>query len=375
MKKLILVLFVFTIAVFSQNVTVYDFNVPVSRATSLRFDGNWNWSQNGDVVTSNTANGTILYKTFYSSLPTAWFIDYVGNAGKSFGDYNHYTRLSAIFRKYIFEKEDFFANSELFMDHANNYKQIRSYLTVGFGYGRYINATSLAKAVRIEGHLLKDKAISKSLSKNAILEVAYLIERENEYREIYGTTFETFWLSDIEDKINADIENEDGIGSLGILRMRQVLFNINERVNNRYYGWDVNLGIKFPISDAFKQKLGNPNLSLSVEYSIPVNWNFQINTSANIYTPIDSAFFKDYSLGLKTDLIYELSNRINFVTNYELLSQKRISTDLSLQHHLNASFWYYIENNIYIVFSSSYTKQGDLPKILSSNVGIQYNLF
>jgi len=76
MKFITGILFLFIpISVFSQNVNVSDYQVPISKAQTLRFNGTWNWAQTGDSVTSNNANGNLTYRTFYSSLPLAWFIN------------------------------------------------------------------------------------------------------------------------------------------------------------------------------------------------------------------------------------------------------------------------------------------------------------
>ena len=376
-RFLIFIIFFLSSLLIAQNVRVEDYQVAVSRAQNLIADGTWNWAQQGDQVTSNNANGSLTMKTFFSSLPTAWFINLDAVAGKNFSDYSHNINLSSSFRKYVWNDRDLFASGRLTLSHANFYKQVESRLTVGFGYGRYINATSLAKAVRIEDHLIREKIISEYLSKEVMVSVANIIEREQEYKDTYGnTSYETFWFDDIEREIKkSDEVSSDGIGSIGILRMRQVIFNINERVNDRYYGWDVVAGILFPLSTRDKSPAGNPNLSVTAEYSYPINWNMQINTSLISSTPIDSGFFKTFDVSTKLDFIYELSNRINFVANYQLVSNKVVENDkFILDHYLNASFLYYLENNVYFIFSSGFAKQGSAPRSLRTTVGIQYNL-
>lgn len=378
MKKLIFTIVFLTIPflTYPQNVNVTDYEVAVSKAKVLRFNGSWDWSQSGTTVNSNNANGTLLFKTFYSSLPTAWFIDVAASGGKVFDEYNHNVRLNTSFRKYIWDEEKVFAVSELSMSHLNTYRQLESNLKVGFGYGRYINATALAKAVRIEGHLIKDNVISAPLSKETMIAIANIIEREDEYKGIYEATYETYWLDDITEEIKkSGAISGEGLESIGVLRMRQVLFNINERVNPRYYGWDVSTGIRFPMSTRDKSPVGNPMFSLAAEYSYPISWNMQVNSNAKIDSPLDSAFFNQYEMVLTLDFIFELSNRINFVTTYELVGHKPYNVNIEYLHNLSSSFWYYIENNIYFTVSAGYKKQGANPKVLSTNVGLQYNLF
>ncbi len=376
MKKLMLTLFILTTQLYAQNVNVSDYDVPISQAKTLRFDGSWNWSQTGDSVKFNLANGNITFRNFYSSLPMAWFINLDAVGGKNFDKYTHDIILDASFRKYIWEDQDWFALARINAEHANFYKQIASDLTVGFGFGRYINATALAKAVRIESHLLRDEVIKDYLPKVVMISIANIIERESEYKDIYGDTYETFWFDDIEEEIaKSGLLEGEHVGSIGILRMRQVLFAINERVNQRYYGWDLSAGILFPMTTFDKSSPGNPNLSLLGRFSFPVSWQTQINSIAEAFTPMDSSFFKNYTVRAGLDFIYELSNRINFVSGYRLGISKTSLKNAVVHHNLNASFWYYIENNIYLIVSAGFTKQGDDPRVLTTRVGLQYNLF
>lgn len=375
-KYFLILILIFVIQIFPQRVKVTDYQVPISKARTLRFDGAWNWSQTGNDVTANNANGNILYRTFYSSLPLAWFLDINATGGKNFGDYTHNTLIDASFRKYIWNTMNWFAYSRVTAQYADYYKQIASDITLGFGYGRYINATALAKAVRIEQHLLKDKVISQYLPREAMIRIANIIERESEYRDIYGVTYETHWFDDIEKEIKkVDPLAENGIGSVGILRMRQVLFSINERVNERYYGWDLSIGFLFPISTYDKSPTGDPNLTINGRYSIPLNWRTQINTIGEAFTPLDSLFFKQYRARAGLDFIYEFSNRINFVSSYRFGLVKYPNTKTELENNLSASFWFYLENKIYLTLNSSYIKQGGNPKIITTRIGLQYNLY
>src|SRR5690606_24872562 len=377
MKKFLYIIALLPNLILAQNVKVTDYEVPVSRAQTLRFDGAWNWSQTGDEVTANNANANLLFKTFYSSLPLAWFVDVNAFGGKSFGSYSHNVVLDASFRKYIWENRDFFGFTRLNAQHAKDYQKIASDLTVGFGYGRYINATALAKAVRIEDHLIKDEVIPGYLPKETMINIANIIEREAEYRDVYGEIYEKEWFDDIEEEIQkSGIIEEDNIGSIGILRMRHVLFGIIERVNDRYYGWDVTAGILFPITSAYDSILtGNPNLTFGGRYAFPITWRTQINTTADVFTPLDSLAFDQLRARVGIDFIYELSNRINFVAGYRFGLLKPAEGNVTREHNVTASFWYYLENNIYLTISADYTKIGVLPRIIRTQVGLQYNLF
>ena len=52
MKNLVILGVVFLFCnLLPQNVVVNDYEVAISKAKSLRFEGSWNWGQNGTAVT------------------------------------------------------------------------------------------------------------------------------------------------------------------------------------------------------------------------------------------------------------------------------------------------------------------------------------
>jgi len=377
LKKLVCFVLIFYSNIFSQNVKVEDYQVPVSRAQLFRLNGNWNWNQVGDSVTNNVANAELIFRRFFTSLPFAWFLDVDLSGRKNFDKYQHSARIATSARKYVWDDKDLFAFAGLELTHASYYKQIASNLTIGAGYGRYIDATALAKAVRIEEHLLREGIITDHLPKATMIKIANIIDRQLEYRNIYGETYENFWIFDIENEIKASgmmIGNH--LGAIGILRIRQVLFNINERVNNRYYGYDINVGSRFVLSTADLSKGGSPNLSFSGRYSYPIGWRIQFDGIVELFTPMDSLFFKKINSSLIINFIYELSNRINFVARYNLITKREFQQNKFLTDNiLSTSFLYYLENEIYFGLTASLQRIGSRPAEMGMAITIQYNLF
>ncbi|MCK6605785.1 MAG: hypothetical protein L6Q59_12890 [Ignavibacteriaceae bacterium] len=385
MKRLLLC--VFLIALFTenygQNVKVSDYEVPVSKAKILRLSGSYNFSQSSTdsttTVNANNASATLLFRYFYSSLPFAYFVDVDATGGKVFDNYNHDISIRPSVRKYFDEKTDFFGFGSLFLRHANTFKQIQSDLLLGGGYGRYINATTLAKAVRIEEHLIREKVISGYMPKETMIAIANIIEREDEYRGVYGDTYEQRWYEDIEKEIlkSGKMVGEH-LGAIGILRMQQVLKNINERVNERFYGWDVTLGVLFNLSTSDKSDTRSPALSIGGRYSHPISWSSQINSFLNVSTPFDSTFFKDVRGELGIDYIYELSNKINFIGGYRLNYTKPNVGDGYADHFLNGSFIFYMENSINLGINATLASYGlstAKRTDFRTSVTLQYNLF
>lgn len=369
--------------VFSQNVSVSDYRVPVSSAKNLLLDANWNWAQTGDSVRTNNMSGAMFFKTFYSSLPFAWFIDADGAANRSLGKkWQLQMNLSGRVNKYIWDAQDWFGFGRARVRYERpaigpEWDQPASDLTIGAGYGRFINATALAKAVRIEMHLLKEGVIKDYLPKEIMIEVANIIEREGEFQDLYGATYEVQWFNAIEEKVKESGELiGEHFGAMGFYRTRQVLFNIQERVNDRYYGWDLSAGVLFELTKPFKsQKIGSPQLTIIGNYAYPIDWSMQLNAKAEASTPIDSNFFKQTDIRAGTDFIYELSNRINWVTGYRLGLFKESDVDAQITHNLSSSFLFYLENQIYYGVTGSLSKVGDNDTNLGISMSLQYRLF
>lgn len=382
LKKLLFVFFILGItSVLAQNVSVEDYDVPVSTAKILRFTGTYNWAQSSNdsvtFVTANNATANLVFSTFYSSLPFAWFLDVNATGGKNFDQYNHDITIAPSIRKYVWEDRNWFGFASAFLEHANTYKQIASDVTLGGGYGRYINATALAKAVRIEEHLIRESVISGNLVKETMIKIANIIEREDEYRGIYGDTYEKDWYEAIEKEIKASgLLNGESLGAIGILRTQQVLKGINEIVRDRYYGWDLTLGILFNLSTWDKSDTRSPALSFGGRFSHPIAWRSQINAFANINSPLDSTFFKFFFLNAGLDYVYELSNKINFLASYRMnLTQPSVG-DSYVDHNLLGSFVFYLENSINLGINAGVVRSGiGETTDLFTSVSVQYNLF
>lgn len=366
----------FTTISYSQNVKVTDYNVPVSYASNFRLNGFWNWAQVGDSVTGNTLSGNLIYRRFYSSLPFAWFLDIDAIGGRDAGRVNYDFKMDGSVRKYIWNNRNWFLFSRATAERTNDFNQVASDLTVGGGFGRYIDATALAKAVRIEEHLLRENIITDHLPKETMINIANIIERQDEYRNLYGETYETQWLEDIENEIRlSGMLVGYSIGAIGTLRMRQVLFGIYEKVNQRFYGWDISVGTLFTITTRDNSKAGSPNFSISGRYSFPLSWRTQIDFTAEAFTPVDSSFINRFIGNANVDFIYELSNRINLVTNYKLQIFRPYKEKPKLDNLFSLSFLYYLENNIYLGINSSLEKYADSPTRISNSLTLTYNLF
>ena len=73
-----------------------------------------------------------------------------------------------------------FGETDLNLDENNDRPGLDA--TIVVGWGRFINATALRKAVRIEDFLLEEGVISERLPKESMIDSGHIIEKEAEYR-------------------------------------------------------------------------------------------------------------------------------------------------------------------------------------------------
>jgi hypothetical protein len=122
-----------------------------------------------------------------------------------------------------------------------------------------------------------------------MIKIANIIERESEFQGVYGATYEKEWYEAIEKEIkDSGYLVGNALGAIGILRIQEVLKGINER----YYGWDLNLGVLFNLSKRYNSPVNSPALAVSGEFSYPIVWSQQVDATASVNTPVDSTFFK-----------------------------------------------------------------------------------
>jgi hypothetical protein len=366
----------------AQNVSVTDYTVSSSFSDSLFIDPNYNLTIVSDNVAINRGSIGMVYKTFYESLPLGYSIDATGfgsfeKDSKTHEYRNRYsTNATVRFKKYMFNKRDLFGSVKFDGQFNKVYDHPATNVTIGIGYGRFINATPLRKAVRMEDFLIKENVISDHLSKETILRLGHIIERQSEYEDKYGETYQKNWFDDMEDAMRkSSLLKEDSIGVIGILRMQEVL--TKEKIFDRFYGWEVTIGTKIDLTLPQEgQKHPKPSLDLSARYSRPISWATQWNENFSINSPLSNNFGSFYNLNLASDLAYELSNRINFVVrHFVTIGKFSQDSDSIISNSLGLSFIYFLENQVNLVVTEQLEKSTGTDLSTNFVVSLNYRVF
>ena len=369
---------------FAQNVSVTDYEVPVSAADRLLIDFAMNHATTGSDATTSKGNIGGIYKRFYDSLPFGYSIDIngFGSADKNIGTDEYETSYQvdgdAGIKKYLMENSallrDTFGSVRASSNMHRQYDRPASAVTVGMGYGRFIEATALAKAVRIEAFLIKEGELSGHLPKASILEISKIINREGEYRDKYGEVYKKEWYKDMEAVMReSNLLTEGGLDAIGILRIEEVLER--EAIADRFYGWDATLGSKFDITTPYEdQDRPIANLDVTASYARPIAWQWQISERISMNTPFDS-FGSAYALSLSSDISYELSNRIDLRLRHLFRLSKPEGGDAENNQALGVSFIYYIENNMNLVVTEQIEIVPDEDIASNFTVLLNYRVF
>ena len=376
-------------------VTPGDYDVPVSTAQQLRLGGTYAYAASGEYTRTNDGSATLRYHRYYNSLPYAWDLNFTGVGetrreanDKQKGSYNFHAGPGI--RKYFDPEGNLFYSGEARVEGHNDFDRPGIDFTPGVGSGRFIRVTPLAQAVRIEEFLMEEGVIKGPLPDETLVELAQVIERRGEFEATYGDRYEVKWLKEMERIVLESGQfAHAGLGAVGSLRVYEVLFE--ERVNERYTGWDARAGVRIQALTPYKKvKRQDPALSLRLRYSRPVGWVSQFDVSAEYYSPFNSDFgWRNFTIGSTVNYLYEVSNRVDFVVSNDLTVdvwqvetqvwrgnelKKVKETESRAMEQVRAGFLFFIENQINLNVTGSLTKEEGVDASRGLNMAVEYRL-
>ncbi len=255
-------------------------------------------------------------------------------------------------------------------------------ITVGLGYGRVWNATPLAKALRIQEALSGHGLMSAQLSDEALLELAAIIGRQDEYIARAGVSdYKGAWYTDME-AVMAEAGVLDGgeLSALGTVKLDDVLFN--EPISARRHGWLIRGGAGFQSSDFSGITDNDPKLLFQLEYAKPYGLRGQLIETAT-YEPI----FGDNTVQKFSNRIafsYEISDRVDWINSWELAFQQADDDAKSrfITNTLTSSLTYHLTNKLDLGLTVAAVDSSDRPNLNRDNeelstsavIGLRYRV-
>jgi hypothetical protein len=245
-------------------------------------------------------------------------------------------------------------------------KKSFSKITAGLGYGRVVNVTPMARAIRVVAALRKNGSLATDPSNDTYQSIASIIAKEAQYRSQYGNKYYVqHWVADIEKAIGMSI------GARGAIRANDVLGN--ERISTRKHGWLVRAGIGAVLSD-YDGETGKPALEVGAEYHRPLSNQTQFSNEA-IFTTTLKDSNSSYNVKNNMSLTHEITDVIDWENKWAVDYSKSDNVDAITNHTLTSAFNYELSNQLDYNVTATLVKtdgKDDLDKKLS--MGIKYRL-
>ncbi len=297
-----------------------------------------------------------------------------GNIGGSLAKDDSGTRdniganLSGSYDKYLKQGSPLFWFGGAAIDYLpNSVEELAANATLGLGYGRVINATPLAKALRLAEEFQKFALLQVYPNDQTMLEVAQIINREQEYRSRLGEEeYRTGWYQDIESVFeSAGILADEGLGALGVIKIDQILNE--ESVSTRKHGWVARAGATAIIQD-HNGNNGEPAASLGFEYAKPYGYKGQL-INQTTYLLGDNS-----SLSNKLSYTYEVSDIVDWENTWDLNIQQPEEGEDVTEHRLTSLFAYEISNVLTLNTGVRVTDRDNTDTAAEFTTSLQYRL-
>lgn len=223
-------------------------------------------------------------------------------------------------------------------------------LTGGLGYGRVVNATPMAKAIRVVESLQDRGLLSGNVSRETYQNVAQVIAKEPAYRSRYGSAdYAEYWVEDIGKALGKNL------GARGAIKSYDVL--INERISTRKYGWLVRAGVGAVLTN-YDGSDTKPALEVGAEYHYPINNQTQFSNEAILTAVLDdgdNGFIATNAMSLT----YELRDNIDWENTWLLTYANSESSEDLMTNSLKSTFRYYVSNSISLSVTGGLSKTED----------------
>ncbi len=248
-------------------------------------------------------------------------------------------------------------------------------LGVGLGYGRVVNVTPMAKAIRLVEALNYRGSIHGKPSKAVYNKIANIIAKEAEYASKHGRKdYQKYWIADIESALRGSGVLAGNLNAAGVLQARDVL--VDERISTRKYGWKVRAGLNY-IGSNFNGIKNKPGLELGAEYHLPLSNRTQFSNEAVLTTVFDNTASDAYKFLNNMTLTHEVDSRIDWENSWKLQYDKIDGGQDITTNTLSSTFLYELTNSLdYSIQAKATHTDGTANNGIdrSLNMGIRYRL-
>ncbi len=240
-------------------------------------------------------------------------------------------------------------------------------VSAGLGYGRVVNVTPMAQAMRLVEALIENGSLSRVPSASTYQKVVQIISQKEMYQKNNPARYAQYWVADIEKALGINL------GASGTIRAYDVL--TKEKISTRKHGWDVRAGAGVVASD-FAGEHGKPLLELQANYHLPVSNRTQFSNEARLSAQLDDN--DSYVFSNDMGWAYELTDRVDWENKWKFAYEKNDGSNDIIRNTLTSSFLYEISNSLdyktSLGLSHVDVKDGDSSFDKSLFMGVSYRM-
>jgi hypothetical protein len=350
----------------AQDIKITDYDVPVSQSHQLYVTGDMQ-SRNIGIpyeYQQGRFNLGASLTSFYNSPYFAWQVqssskfDWRYKSGRP-TRFTEAAQATVSVRRYVNGQGLFFGGVNLKTNWYHD--NLRPGINLGgsVGLGRTVEATVLARAIRISEFLIKEGILNRHLSKETLLALAAIINREGEYKMRYGDKYMVWWLADMDQLIAVAASLPEGsVGPIGIFRIREVLHQ--EQIQRRVHGWTVETGISKQVARGSSSMLEDPDIFAAATVTRPLGLKHQLLAETRMSTKTGEMFGERYQFTVSLKHVFELSNRIDIALTEYYIKQHNQRNDYDPAYELGVNVnrvslaaYYYLENAVSVNFAGT----------------------
>ncbi|WP_305425793.1 DUF481 domain-containing protein [Photobacterium leiognathi] len=343
---------------YADTISMFDYEDATSAYEDAYLDAQFDLRSGNQDQTSYNAVMSANYDRVFSSANRNTRIDFTGDGTISQGPNANderketYQALASLITDMYFAPtvNDFFWYGKAEVGAQTDMVDPFTKLTVGLGYGRVVNATPMAKAIRVVEALQERGLLRGNVSRETYQDVAQVIAKEPMYRSRYGSAdYAEYWVEDIGKALG------DNLGARGAIKSYDVL--VNERISTRKYSWLVRAGVGAVLTN-YDGSDTKPALEVGAEYHYPINSQTQFSNEAILTAILDDGD-NGFNASNNMSLTYELRDNIDWENAWLLTYAASDKTEDLMTNSLRSTFRYYVSNSISLSLSAGVSKTED----------------
>lgn len=361
----------------AEQITMFDYEEATSAYQDAYLNAQFDLQSGNQDQTSFSADVSANYDQVFSSADRNTRINFVGDTSMSRGSADgdstkkNYQALASLTNDMYFNptRNNAFWYSKAEIGAQTDMEDPFTKLTVGLGYGRVVNATPMAKTIRVIEELQERGLLKGSVSRATYQNMAQIIAREPEYRSRYGSAdYAEYWVEEIGKALGTTL------GPRGAIKSYDVL--VNERISTRKYGWLVRAGVGAVLTN-YDGSDTKPALEVGAEYHYPINNQLQFSNEAILTAVLDDGD-NGFNASNSMSLTYELRDNIDWENTWLLNYASSDDSEDLMTNTLKSTFRYYVSNVISLTLTAGLAKTDDnidyIPNVTDRNDDVDKTL-